>query len=163
MGELFSTIFNGMNLALAGAVIATIMAGIGSAKGVSLCGQAASGLLSEDPSKFGKALVLQALPMTQGIYGLVTALLIFIKLNLFAGGPATPLSPEDGIFYFVAALPIAVVGLISGILQGKVAASGIVLISKRGDELGHAITNAALVETFAILAVLVSLIAIIFH
>ena len=163
MGEFLTTIFSGMNLAIAGAAIATIFSGIGSAKGVSLCGQAASGLLSEDPGKFGKALVLQALPMTQGIYGLVTALLIFIKLNLFGGGPATPLSMADGMFYFIAALPIAFVGLISGIQQGKVAASGIVLISKRGDELGHAIANAALVETFAILAVLVSLIAIIFH
>ena len=55
---------------------ATFMAGIGSAKGVNLVAKASAGLLSEDPSKFGKAFLLQALPMTQGIYGMVAAFLI---------------------------------------------------------------------------------------
>ena len=79
------TIFSGLNLALLGAALAAGLAGMGSAKGVSLVGDAASGLLTEDPSKFGKALILEALPGTQGIYGLITAVLIIIKLNLLGG------------------------------------------------------------------------------
>ena len=140
-GELMSLIFSGNNLALLGAALAATLAGMGSAKGVGLVGEAASGLLSEDPSKFGKALILQALPGTPGIYGLITAFLII---------------------FLVASFPIAIVGFYSGIKQGKVAASGIALLAKRPKEVGKAITSAALVETYAIFAVLVSLLLVLF-
>ncbi|MBR6410790.1 MAG: V-type ATP synthase subunit K [Clostridia bacterium] len=162
MGEFFSSIVNGTSLTILGIALATILSGIGSARGVGLCGQAAAGMLADDPSKFGKSLILQALPMTQGFYGLITAFMILIKTGLMSSNHPE-ISLTDGTYYLVAALPIAIVGLVSAIHQGKVAASGIALISKRGDELGHAITNAALVETYAILAVLVSLILVLFH
>ena len=160
-GELLSTLFTGPNLAFLGAAIAAIPAGMGSAKGVGLVGEAASGLLAEDPSKFGKALILQALPGTQGIYGLITAFLIIFKLGLLSGAPAT-LTVAQGMYYLVAGLPIAIVGYYSGIKQGRVAASGISLLAKRPKEIGKAITSAALVETYAIFAVLVSLLMVLF-
>lgn len=155
------TIFSGLNLALLGAALAAGLAGMGSAKGVSLVGDAASGLLTEDPSKFGKALILEALPGTQGIYGLITAFLIIFKLNLL-GGEQLYVSQELGAYFLFASLPIAIVGLYSGIRQGKVAAAGINLIAKRPNEVGKAITSAALVETYAIFAVLVSLLLVLF-
>ena len=71
-------------MALIGAAIAAL-AGIGSAMGVGIAGQAAAGVLAEDPKKFGKTLILQALPGTQGIYGLLMAFLIFVKIGLFGG------------------------------------------------------------------------------
>ncbi len=160
-GELMSLIFTGNNLALLGAALAATLAGMGSAKGVGLVGEAASGLLSEDPSKFGKALILQALPGTQGIYGLITAFLIIFNMGLLSGSPVT-LTVAEGAYYLVAALPIAIVGYYSGIKQGKVAASGIALLAKRPKEVGKAITSAALVETYAIFAVLVSLLLVLF-
>lgn len=160
MGEFFSLLFNGTNLAVLGAALAAALAGIGSAKGVSLVGEAASGLLSEDPSKFGKALILEALPGTQGIYGLIVAFMILIKAGIMGGH--VELSMADGAYFLMAALPIAIVGLYSGIKQGKVAASGISLLAKRPDEVGKAITSAALVETYAIFAVLVSLLLVLF-
>ena len=83
--ELLSTLFTGNNLAFLGAAIAAIPAGMGSAKGVGLVGEASTGLVSEDPSKFGKALILQALPATQGIYGLITAFLIIFNTGIFSG------------------------------------------------------------------------------
>ena len=86
MADFFSMIFSGFNLAILGIALATFMSGMGSAKGVNLVGKASSGLLSEDPSKFGKALILQALPMTQGIYGLITSFLIIFQLGLLGGG-----------------------------------------------------------------------------
>ncbi len=49
-----------------GVALAAIMPGIGSARGVGLVGEAASGLITEEPEKFGKALILQLLPGTQG-------------------------------------------------------------------------------------------------
>ncbi len=159
--ELLSMLFTGNNLALLGAAAAVIFAGMGSAKGVGIVGEAASGLLSEDPSKFGKALILQALPGTQGIYGLITAFLIIFNMGILGGNPVD-LTIGQGMYYLAAGLPIAVVGYFSAIAQGRVAASGINLLAKRPDEVGKAITSAALVETYAIFAVLVSLLLVLF-
>jgi V/A-type H+-transporting ATPase subunit K len=156
----FDMVFTGQNLALLGAVLAVMLAGIGSAKGVSMVGEAASGLLTEDPSKFGKVLILQALPGTQGIYGLITAFLIVFKIGLL--GEPKELSVSQGIYFLMAALPIAIVGYFSAIKQAKVAASGVNLIAKRPDEVGKAITASALVETYAIFAVLISLLLVLF-
>ena len=159
--ELMSTIFTGNNIALLGAALASILAGMGSARGVGLVGEAAAGLLSEDPTKFGKALILQALPGTQGIYGLITAFLIIFKMGILSG-TAVELTVAQGSYFLMASLPIAIVGLYSAIKQGKVAAAGISLIAKRPKEVGKAITSAALVETYAIFAVLVSLLLVLF-
>lgn len=156
-----STILTGNNLAILGIALATLLSGMGSAKGVNLVGKATSGLLSEDPSKFGKALILQALPMTQGIYGLITSFLIIFKMGILSG-QVVELTTAQGGYFLMASLPIAIVGLYSGIKQGEVAASGISLLAKRPDEVGKAITSAALVETYAIFAVLVSLLLVLF-
>ena len=158
--DFFTVVFSGQNLALLGAALAAGLAGLGSARGVGLVGQAASGLLTEDPSKFGKVLILQALPGTQGIYGLITAFLILFRTGIL--GTPVALTQMQGAYFLVAALPIAIVGYGSAIHQGKVAVSGVNLVAKRPDELGKAITSAALVETYAIFAVLVSLLLIIF-
>ena len=140
-------------LALLGAALAVGLAGIGSAQGVGLVGEATAGLLAEDPSKFGRALVLQAIPGTQGIYGLVVALMIFFN-------SAPDMAMVDGVRYFAAGLAIAIAGYGSAIRQGRVAAAGIGLIAKRPDMLGRAIASAALVETYAIFAVLISLLIV---
>ena len=100
-GELMNLIFTGNNLALLGAALAATLAGMGSAKGVGIVGEAASGLLSEDPSKFGKALILQALPGTQGIYGLITAFLIIFKMGILGGTPVE-LTVAQGAYFLMA-------------------------------------------------------------
>ena len=156
----FTELFCGTNLALIGAALAVGLAGMGSAKGVGMAGEAASGLLTEDPSKFGKALILQALPATQGIYGLITAFLIVFKIGIL--GTPVELTVAQGSYFIMAALPIAIVGYYSAIKQARVAISGLNLIAKRPDEVGKAITSAALVETYAIFAVLVSLLLVLF-
>ena len=160
-GELINLIFTGNNIAILGAVLAAVFAGMGSAKGVGLVGEASSGMLSEDPSMFGKALILQALPGTQGIYGLITAFLIIYKMGILSGSPVE-LTIAQGAYFLMAALPIAIVGYYSALRQARVAISGINLISKRPDEVGKAITSAALVETYAIFAVLISLLLVLF-
>lgn len=159
-GQLINLIFTGQNLAILGAALAATLACIGSAKGVGIVGEAASGMLAEDPSKFSQALLLQALPGTQGIYGFVTAFLIMLKLNVF--GSMADISVGQGMYLLAASLPIALVGYFSGIAQGKVAASGVELVSRREGQVIKAITSAALVETYAIFALLVSLLPILF-
>lgn len=156
----FDAFFTGQNIALLGAALAVILSGFGSARGVSMVGEAASGLLTEDPSKSGKALILQALPGTQGIYGLIIAFLIIFKIGLL--GEPVALTVSQGAYFLMAALPIAIVGYYSAIKQARVAVSGINLIAKRPDEVGKAITASALVETYAIFAVLISMLLVLF-
>lgn len=147
--------FAGMGLALLGAALAAGLAGIGSAKGVGIVGEAASGVVSEDPSKFGQTLLLQALPGTQGLYGLLIAFLVLVKVGLIGGTPAT-VSAEVGVYIFCACLPMAIVGLFSAISQGRAAAAGVNILAKRPEELSKAMIYPAMVETYAVLALLIS-------
>lgn len=149
----------GMVLALAGAALASILAGIGSAIGVGMAGQAAAGVVTEDPSKFSKVLILQLLPGTQGIYGLLIAFITLSQIGIL-GGSAEALSFAKGLMYFAACMPIAIVGLLSAISQGKAAVAGIHMIAKKPDQMSKGIIFAAMVETYAILALLVSILAI---
>lgn len=144
---------NGQILAYAGAVIAFFVASLGSSKAVGLAGQVGAGVLTEDPGKFGSVMVLEALPSTQAIYGFVIAFLIIGKVS-------PEMTIQQGLYLLAAGLPVGIVGCISAIWQGKVAASGIQLISKRSDALGSAITLALMVETFAVLSLIVSILMI---
>ena len=146
----------GLVLSIIGAAIAAGLAGIGSAVGVSIAGRSATGVLAEKPNLFGSVLVLQALPGTQGIYGFLMAVLILQKVGLL-GGQAVPLDDWQGWAFLGAAIPIALVGLLSGIAQGKVAATSILMTGKRPEMATRGITVTALVETYAILALLVSI------
>ena len=145
---------DGHTLALIGAAIAAL-AGIGSAMGVGIAGQAASAVLAEDPKKFGKTLILQALPGTQGIYGLIISFLIMQKIGLL-GGAMVDLTIAQGAYFLAAGLPIGLVGIWSGIAQGKAAAAALQLTAKRPDQMVKGIIYTAMVETYAIFALLVS-------
>ena len=151
----------GTFMAILGAALAAGLAGIGSAIGVGMGGQAAAGVTSEDPDKFGSCLILQLLPGTQGIYGLLIAFIVFIKIELLSGTPLA-LTDAQGLGILAGCLPLAIVGLISAIHQGKVAVSGMALVSKRPEEQSKAIVMAVMVETYAILALLVSFLAVFF-
>ncbi|MBO5103808.1 MAG: V-type ATP synthase subunit K [Ruminococcus sp.] len=149
----------GIALAILGAACASLFAGIGSAKGVGLVGEAAAGVVSVDPNKFSKVLILQLLPGTQGLYGLLTAILMLSRIGIIGGNPAE-LTVAQGLMFFGAALPIAIVGLFSGIAQGRAAAAGVGITAKKPEHNGKGIIMAAMVETYAILALLVSILLI---
>lgn len=146
----------GLVLAFGGAAAAAILAGIGSAIGVGLAGQAASGVMSEDPEKFGSLLLLVALPGTQGIYGFLSAFLVILKIGV-TGGALVPLTLHQGWQIFVACLPVALAGLISGIHQGKVCASGVYMVAKQPKEMTKPLILGALVETYAVLGLLITI------
>ncbi|MDD5886791.1 MAG: V-type ATP synthase subunit K [Oscillospiraceae bacterium] len=143
----------GIFFAILGAAVAATFSGIGSAKGVGIVGEAAGGVITEDPSKFGKVLILQILPGTQGLYGFLAAFMIMNKIS--AG-----MSTSMGLGLLAASIPIALVGLYSGISQGRAAASGVSIVAKRPDQNGKAIIFAAMVETYAVLALLVTILLI---
>ena len=148
----------GMVWALLGAVLATALAGIGSAWGVGKAGQAAAGVTAEDPDQFAKVLILQLLPGTQGIYGLLITFVTLTRIGVLGGTPVS--DTNTGIMYFLACLPIAIVGLISAYHQGMTSVSSIGVVAKDPDQFGKAMLFPAMVETYAILALLVSILAI---
>jgi V/A-type H+-transporting ATPase subunit K len=148
----------GMAFALLGMALAALLPGWGSAKGVGMAGQSAAAALNEDPSLFGKVLVLQLLPGTQGIYGLVVAFFTMLQLNLF--GTPNSVTLAQGLGYLAACLPIALVGFFSAVHQARVSVSGINLTAKRNDQFSKAMVLPAMVETYAILSLLISLLAV---
>ena len=149
----------GMVYALLGAAVAVFLAGAGSAIGVGIAGQAASGVVTEDPSKFAKVLIMQLLPGTQGLYGLLVGFITLSKIGILGGGVAD-VSVQTGLMILAACLPIGIVGLISGVAQGKTAASSIGIVAKKPDQFGKAMLFPAMVETYAILALLISFLAV---
>ena len=145
----FLETFGGYALGLLGAGLAALLAGIGSAKGTGIAGEAGAGLVSEDPSKFGKAMILQVIPGTQGLYGFVIWFLAFGKL-------VPGMSVAEGLQVLAACLPIAFGGLLSGIAQGKVAAASVNMRAKKPDDWSKGMILCITVEFYAILALLAS-------
>ena len=108
---------------------------------------------------FSKVLILQLLPGTQGIYGLLVGFITLSKIGIIGGG-AVEISPSTGLLILAACLPIGIVGLISGKSQGKTAAASIGIVAKKPDQFGKAMLFPAMVETYAILALLISILAV---
>lgn len=149
----------GITLAITGAVLAALFAGIGSARAVGLVGEAAAGVVSVDPSKFSKVLILQLLPGTQGLYGLLIAILLLSRIGVLGGG-AVELTTAQGLMFLAASLPMAIVGYFSAMAQGRAAVAGVGITAKKPEHNGKGIIMAAMVETYAILALLVSILLI---
>ena len=148
----------GFVFALIGAAAAALFAGMGSSIGVGRAGQAAAGVVAEDGSQFSKVLILQLLPGTQGIYGLLIAFITMSQIGVLGG--SADMSLAKGLAYFAACLPIAFVGLVSGMAQGNASVAAIGLVVKDPSQFGKAMIFPAMVETYAILALLVSILAI---
>ena len=128
-----------------GAALAVLLAGLGSARGVQMAGEAAAGLVIDEPEKFGKAMVLQLLPGTQGLYGFVIGLFIMFKLRV-------DMSLIEGLYYVMVSLPVGIVGLKSAYYQAKVAVAGINILAKNEEHQTKGIILSVMVETYAILA-----------
>ncbi|NLI65469.1 MAG: V-type ATP synthase subunit K [Tissierellia bacterium] len=143
----------GVVFAALGMAVAVIFSGFGSAKGVGIVGEAAAGVIIEEPEKFGKSLVLQLLPGTQGLYGFVIALMVLGQLDV-------NMSLGHGLYLFMACLPVGFVGWISAIAQGKTAVAGIAILAKNEEHSTKGIIYSVMVETYALLAFVVSLILV---
>jgi V/A-type H+/Na+-transporting ATPase subunit K len=145
----------GPGLALFGAAIASSLGGAGSSIGVGLAGEAGAGVTTEKPELFGKVLLLQALPGSQAIYGLVGFFLVF-----FFVGIDNIVDTSMGLAILGACIPLGVTGFFSGMFQGKVSAAGMNILANNPGDLGKAIILSAIVETFAIFGFLVTFLAL---
>lgn len=157
LGTFFDNL--GLFYALLGAALAVLMSGMGSSIGVGTAGQAAAGVMTEDPSKFSKVLIMQLLPGTQGLYGLLIGFVTLSKIGIIGGNVAT-ITAIQGLEILAACLPIGIVGLVSGKYQGKTAAASIGIVAKKPEQFAKAMLFPAMVETYAILALLISFLAV---
>ena len=151
----------GTLIAIIGAGIAAVVAGLGSVFGVQNAGRAAAGVCSEKPDLFGKLLLLEALPGTQGIYGFIVAFLVMLQLGVLSGDLAQ-LTKGQGWAFFGACLPIAIVGFVSAVYQGRTAVSAIHMTAKQPDASSKGMTITIMVETYAVLALLTSALLVLF-
>lgn len=159
IGE-FLTQYAGAFFGFLGAALAAGLACVGSAKGTGIAGEAGAGLLAEDPSQFSKCMILQVIPGTQGLYGLVVWFFAIFRMGLLSGTlPA--LTVAQGMQYFVACLPMALGGLFSAIAQGRVAAASINLLAKKPDDWSKGMVLCITVEFYAILSLLASMLMLI--
>jgi V/A-type H+-transporting ATPase subunit K len=148
----------GMALALTGAALAALMAGIGSAIGIGIAGRSATGVLSEKPERYGQMFLLVVLPGTQGFYGFLGALLVMLNLNFFNDTPIPEVTLGMGLSILAACLPVACAGMLSAIHQGKVCAGGILMTAKRPEMAVKAgVVYAVMVEMYAVLGLLVTM------
>ena len=155
----FFEAFGGMALGFLGAGLAAALCCIGSAKGTGTAGEAGTGLLCEDPNTFGQVLILQVIPGTQGLYGLVVWFFACFQMGML-NGTAAGMSVMEGLQYFVACLPIAIGGLMSAIAQGRVAAGSINILAKQPDHWSKGMVLCITVEFYAILSLLASMLMI---
>jgi V/A-type H+-transporting ATPase subunit K len=148
----------GIVLALLGAALAALVPGIASAKGVSMGGVAGAGVITEDPSKFGKVLILQLLPGTQGIYGLLIAFITLSKIGVLGG--SGDITFVKGLLFLAACMPMIIVGYTSAIRQANASVASMGVVAKKPEQFGKAMIFPAMVETYAILALLISMLAV---
>ena len=159
IGE-FLTQYAGAFFGFLGAALAAGLACVGSAKGTGIAGEAGAGLLAEDPSQFSKCMILQVIPGTQGLYGLVVWFFAIFRMGLLSGS-LPELTIAQGFQYFAACLPMALGGLFSAIAQGRVAAGSINILAKKPDHWAKGMVLCITVEFYAILSLLASMLMII--
>jgi V/A-type H+/Na+-transporting ATPase subunit K len=140
----------GLICAIAGSVIVMVISGVGSAIGVALAGQAAAGVMSEDPEKFGRLIPLIGLPGTQGFYGFLLGFLVMNKLNLLSNSIKMP-TASQGIQILIICAVVSLVESISAVWQGKVSVAAIYIVAKKPEELGKSLVLPIFVEIYAIL------------
>ena len=159
MGEFINS-FGGLALAFLGGGLAAGLSCAGSAKGTGITGEAAAGLVSEDPDQFAKCLILQVVPGTQGLYGFVIWFFVLLQIGVFGGSGIQSISVTQGLGYFVSCVPMMIGGLISAKAQGRVAASCINIVSKKPDDWSKGIILCVIVEFYAILSLIASILLI---
>ncbi|MCM1151399.1 MAG: ATPase [Alistipes sp.] len=132
-------------MAYVGVALMVGLAGIASAVGTSICGQAAVGAMKKNNGAFGSYMILSALPGSQGLYGFVC----FFMVQSFLQNP----SMLQGAAVLGAGILVGIVNLAAAVFQGKVCANGIAAIGNGHDVMGKTLILAAFPELYAILTV----------
>jgi len=141
-------------LLIVGCAFAIIIAGISAAIGLTLAGSSAVAVTAEKPNLFGKCLVLSVLPMTQAVYGLLTAILLMLGAGLLGGSARADMTnPVIGTASILIGLIVGLTG-VSAINQGIVASSSISAVGRNPDVAARGIIFTVMTETIAIFGLL---------
>lgn len=143
-------------VAFAGMGIMLALSGIGSACGVTIAGNATVGSLKKDPGIFGKAMILSALPSTQGLYGFAG---FFLMLNAIKGANFD-ITIGQGLAMAAAGIALGFVGYFSAVRQAKLAANGIIEMGNGHNVFSNTLILAVFPELYAILAFAASFLAL---
>lgn len=149
---------DGVSLSILGAFISVVLAGIGTIIGTYFVASGGAGLVSQNPKAFGPVLLTSALPSSQGIYGFLAAVLILQQGGILGGG--TAVSYQAGMSLLFASLPVGLLCLVSGIMQGKTLESGLRIISSNPAEGGKSVILGVLLESMAVFGLLLSILII---
>lgn len=144
---------SGYAIAILGIALCVGLCGIGSCIGLYKTGSAASGVLGEEPKRYGKIVILVLLPATQGLYGFIIGIIA-------SGAASAEMSLAAGWALFGAVLPMAITGLMSGIFQGRTAANCIYAVGRQESLSGKLVLYPAMVEFYAILGLIISIMLI---
>lgn len=145
-------------IAMLGAALAVVLTGVGASIGMSWVQQAAAGLVSEEPEKYGKTLILQLIPSSNALYGFVVGFLVLVNMPFMGGAGYATI--EEGLIVFACCIPVAVVGLFSCLAQSKVCVAGVHMVGKRVELSGRALTMAVFIELFALFALIISILGV---
>ncbi len=146
-------------LLILGCAIAVGVSGISAATGLTFSGSSAVAVAAEKPTLGSKLLVLQVLPMTQSVYGLLTAILMLMGAGLLGGGKPNLELLGDPVIGPAAILIGLVVALTStsSINQGILASSSIGAVGRNPDVFTKGIIYTVTTETMAIFGLLTAI------
>ncbi len=142
-------------LAYFGMAVMLTVACIGSAIGVSRGGNATIAGLKKNPDIYGRAMLLCALPATQGIYGFAG---FFLMLNKLSG--LEVLSMSEGLAMCAAGIAVGLAGYFSATQQSSLVANGVNEMANGQDVFGRTMILGVFPELYAILAFAASFLAL---
>jgi V/A-type H+-transporting ATPase subunit K len=144
-------------LSYIGVAICVGLCAIGSALGSGIVASVGASLVAKEPNKFSQILILSALPSSQALYGLLFGIIIMLRTGLINGQLVEGMTTAVGWQFLFAAMPVGIAGLFSGYAQGQVAASAVKIVAENPTNLNQGIVLAALIESFAIFGLIISI------
>jgi len=144
-------------LVFIGVALAMGVAAIMSSIGIGIAGAGATGVAAERPDKFGRLIVYQALPMTQGIYGLLIAILV-LNFTGLTGGPDYTILKSPYVGWGALAIGIVIAfSSVSAIPQGMTASAAAAAFGRNNKVFGQGVIFTVMSETMAIFGFLVAI------
>lgn len=145
-------------IAMIGAVMVVVITGVGATIGMGWVQRSVAGILSEEPEKYGKTLVLQLIPTSSALYGFVVGFMVLLKVVL--GPNAGGLDVTTGVTILLACVPMIIVGFVQTLIQARVCVSCAQMIAKQEELSGRAIVMSIFTELITLLALIVSILTI---
>lgn len=145
------------SIAIGGISISIGLSAIGSSIGSGIVARVGASLVAKEPEKFSQVLILSALPSSQSLYGFLYGIIIMLRTGLLQGQLLPTITEQVAWQFFFSAFPVGIACLVSAIVQGQVAASGVKIVAEDPANANQGIVLAALIESFSIFGLIMSI------